>query len=266
MWAPSLRAFFYRRPLVPFPVGNGLLVSLDRALLWHLATPAAGLEYTPEMAWVIAHAELLADQGCNSLQGPKFVGIAIRHGTFEQKPQQSIPLPGSQFLRAPWNGLGFQTRLPSLLPFLCPARRQSQVRLGAGERPPARRVHLSKAPRRDGAASPTIPPIHGVSCPIVSHCFITYAKVNNTQRMRQHCGTARLYIGRLEKRRSRPRKLAESAHTARESFWVLAVSGTHGYPYEGLPADSDQPEEIEILNGIYRLQLFQLKKRTDLKR
>jgi len=38
---------------------------------------------------------------------------------------------------------------------------------------------LSTTRSRDGAASPTIPPIHGVSCPIVSHLSITYAKVNN---------------------------------------------------------------------------------------
>src|SRR3990172_9078348 len=59
--------------------------------------------------------------------------------------------------------------------------------LGGPKRPMSERswrsrsipIPVSTTRWRDGAASPTIPPIHGVSCPIVSHRSITYAKINN---------------------------------------------------------------------------------------
>src|SRR3990170_1345350 len=121
MWAPSLRAFFCRGPLVPLPMGDGLLVALDCAAFRYLAAPAAGLQHAPEVARMILNAELLADQRRDPLQSPQLVGETIRHGASEQEPQQSIPLPRGQLLRTSRDGFRCQRRVAVLLPPLSPA-------------------------------------------------------------------------------------------------------------------------------------------------
>lgn len=64
-----------------------------------LTAPAAGLEQFPDVTRVVMNAEPLSDHGCNPLQGPQLVGIAVGHGSLEQELQQSVPLPRRQFLR-----------------------------------------------------------------------------------------------------------------------------------------------------------------------
>jgi len=86
MWAPSLRAFFDRGPLVPLPMGDGLLVALDCAAFRYLAAPAAGLKHAPEVTRMIMNAELLADQRRDPLQSPKLVGVAAGHGALKKEP------------------------------------------------------------------------------------------------------------------------------------------------------------------------------------
>ncbi len=121
MWAPSLRAFFYCRPLVPHPVRDGLFVALDRAAFGHLAAPPARLKNAPEVARVVADLELLADQRGDALQRSQLVGKAARHRPCEQQLLQLRALLGGQLRGPARRGLGLQRRIAMLLPVLDPA-------------------------------------------------------------------------------------------------------------------------------------------------
>ena len=121
MWAPSLRAFFYRGPLVPLPMGDGLLVALDCAAFRYLAAPAAGLKHAPEVARMILNAELLADQRRDPLQSPKLVGVAAGHGALKKEPQESPLLTRAQLFGPPWDGLRCQRRVSVFPPVLNPS-------------------------------------------------------------------------------------------------------------------------------------------------
>jgi len=120
MRAPSFRAFFYCRPLVPLPVRDGLFVALDRAAFWHLTTPPARLKNPPQVARVISDTELLADHGGDALQRPHLVGEAPSEGAGEQQPQELLPLLRGQLAGSARRGLGHQRRIATSLPVLDP--------------------------------------------------------------------------------------------------------------------------------------------------
>src|SRR5574337_55935 len=54
-WAPSLAAFFYMRPAMPLPVGDGSLVPFPGPLFRLLAAPAHAHQQTPDMVGVVAN-------------------------------------------------------------------------------------------------------------------------------------------------------------------------------------------------------------------
>src|SRR2546422_3089197 len=120
MWAPSFRAFFYCRPLVPLPVRDGLLVALDRAAFWHLTNPPARLKNAPQVARVISDAELLPDHGGDALQRPHLVGEAPSEGAGEQQPQELLSLLQGQLAGSARRGLGRQRCIATSLPVLEP--------------------------------------------------------------------------------------------------------------------------------------------------
>jgi len=120
MWAPSLRAFFYCRPLVPHPVRDGLFVALDRAAFGHLATPPARPKDAPKVAWVVADAELPADQRGNTLQRPQLVGKPAGHRPGEQPLLKLGALRGGHFPWPAWSRLRRQRCIAMLLPVLNP--------------------------------------------------------------------------------------------------------------------------------------------------
>src|SRR5208283_3966336 len=76
-WAPSLWTFFYSRPFVTFPVGDGFVVSLPSAAFGHLATPFLSAQQLPYMTMVIVHPKFLLNDSPNALQRPQIVGIAV---------------------------------------------------------------------------------------------------------------------------------------------------------------------------------------------
>src|SRR5712692_1804308 len=121
MWAPSLRAFFYCRPLVPHPVRDGLFVALDRAAFGHLTAPPARLQNAPEVARVVADPELLADQRGDALQRPQLVGKAAGHRPREQQLLELGALLRGQFRGPARRGLRCQRRIAMLLPVLDPS-------------------------------------------------------------------------------------------------------------------------------------------------
>jgi hypothetical protein len=60
-WAPRLSAFFYMGPMVPLPMSDLFLVSLQSSSLGLLTTPSQAYEELPHVAGMILNVELLVD-------------------------------------------------------------------------------------------------------------------------------------------------------------------------------------------------------------
>ena len=97
-WPPSLSSFFYHRPLVPLPVIDGFLVSLERPALWDLTAPMKAPEDLPDVAWVVFDVELLPDHDGDSLQRPEVVWESCGDRPFYKDLKQS---PALRFLQLP---------------------------------------------------------------------------------------------------------------------------------------------------------------------
>src|SRR4029453_18039684 len=75
-WAPRRAAFFYPRPSLELPPGDGGLVPLDGAALRLLTAPAERRQHLPHMRRVIAHPELLANHFGHPRQRPELRPVA----------------------------------------------------------------------------------------------------------------------------------------------------------------------------------------------
>src|SRR5687768_13631976 len=73
-WAPRRWAFLYRRPRVALPMGDGLLVALDRLALGDLTAPAQAVQDLPAVRGVIAHPKLHPNHRRDAGQCPELVG------------------------------------------------------------------------------------------------------------------------------------------------------------------------------------------------
>src|SRR5512136_242675 len=85
------------------------------------------MEQPANMIDVVAHTELAADQGRDPRTGPQVGGVAVRLGTAQKLPLES--LAGSQFQlrRAARGRLGGKARLPLLVEARSPATHRSAV-------------------------------------------------------------------------------------------------------------------------------------------
>jgi len=68
--APSLRAVFYRWPLVALPMHDRVLMALDGPTLRHLTAPTQAAYNLPDRRGVIAYAALHRHHGRDALAGP----------------------------------------------------------------------------------------------------------------------------------------------------------------------------------------------------
>jgi len=71
MWAPSLVAFFYTRPLFLFPALDLFFVVLQSASFGLLRSPTKVMHQATDVIWAIAHAKLALDQRGNACGGPQ---------------------------------------------------------------------------------------------------------------------------------------------------------------------------------------------------
>jgi hypothetical protein len=79
---PSLWAFFNGGPRLALPFANGGFVALASLADRPLGTPVERPQL-PDVAFVIAHAEALADQRGDARAGPQRRGKAVRRGAFQ---------------------------------------------------------------------------------------------------------------------------------------------------------------------------------------
>lgn len=121
-WPPSLSSFFYRRPLVPLPVVDGFLVSLERSTLWDLTAPVKTAEDLPDVAGVVFDVELLPDHGGDPLQRPEVVWKSREDRPVHKDFQQPLALLVRQLPRTSRHRLGGKRRLPTLCKRFLPTK------------------------------------------------------------------------------------------------------------------------------------------------
>ncbi len=92
----SLRAFFNGRPSLALPAADGLFVALPRFADGPLRAPAERPRDLPDMALVIAHAELVSDQTSDPRTAPQRRREALRLGAFQQQRLEAFELRGVQ--------------------------------------------------------------------------------------------------------------------------------------------------------------------------
>jgi hypothetical protein len=108
-WAPSRCAFFYMRPLVAFPMSNGLVVPLNRSALGDLTRPPRTSQQPPEVIGVVHHTELPADDGGDAFQRPQIVRKTVDQCPFRKKLQKPPTFVLSQFPRTTRDRFGLQS-------------------------------------------------------------------------------------------------------------------------------------------------------------
>ena len=92
----SLRAFFNGRPSLALPAADGLFVALPRFADGPLRAPTERPRDLPDMALVIAHAELVSDQTSDPRTAPQRRREAVRLGAFQQQRLEAFELRGVQ--------------------------------------------------------------------------------------------------------------------------------------------------------------------------
>jgi hypothetical protein len=94
---PSFWAFFFDGgPGLALPLDDGLFVPLQRPPLRPLRAPVQLAEQLPDMAGMIADAELALDQIRYPWAGPEWRFIAEFLRAFQQPIHQMLTLPGIQ--------------------------------------------------------------------------------------------------------------------------------------------------------------------------
>ncbi len=119
-WAPSLRAFFYTRPLVFLPAGDGFLVSLCGPTFRLLPRPFEIHHHPPHMARVVANPEVLFDQLGNPRQGPEVCRVSCCASASLQQSQQLALLRLGEPRRTPRCWLRPKSDCPTLAKALNP--------------------------------------------------------------------------------------------------------------------------------------------------
>jgi hypothetical protein len=113
---PSLRAFFYRRPLDPLPTADLGLVALNRAALRALATEPVVAQQSPDMAGMILDPGQILDEGCHTRKRPQVGLVASAHRPFDKCLHDQLGLKSSQLGLAARLSLAGQAGLAALLP------------------------------------------------------------------------------------------------------------------------------------------------------
>lgn len=113
---PSLRAFFYRRPLDPLPTADLGLVALNRAALRALATEPVVAQQSPDMAGMILDPGQILDEGCHTRKRPQVGLVASAHRPFDKGLHDQLGLKSSQLGLAARLSLAGQAGLAALLP------------------------------------------------------------------------------------------------------------------------------------------------------
>jgi hypothetical protein len=121
-WAPRRATFFYPGPFRVLPAGNGSLISFDRAPLGFLAAPAQGRQHLPDVARVVANAELLVDQVGHPRHGPEIGRVARPERPPHEQPDELVLLARGQPRRSARRRLGRQPLSPLALIRLPPAK------------------------------------------------------------------------------------------------------------------------------------------------
>ena len=93
---PCFRAFFNGRPSLALPAADGLFVAFAGSADGPLRAPVERPQDLPDMALVIAHAELVGDQTSHPRTAPQRRREAVRLGAFEQQRFEAFELRGVQ--------------------------------------------------------------------------------------------------------------------------------------------------------------------------
>src|SRR4029453_13026887 len=88
-WAPRRAAFFYPRPLLALPPGDGGLVPLDGAALRLLTAPAERRHHFPEMPRGRGPPELLANPFGRPRQRPELRPVASTERALAKQRHES---------------------------------------------------------------------------------------------------------------------------------------------------------------------------------
>src|SRR5256885_2745757 len=149
-WAPSRRAFFYPRPVLPLPVFDGLLVALDGARFGFLGAPLQAMHQPTDMIAMVMYSELAPDDFGDSRRGPQLRPVAVGLGSLEKQLHQAAPLARPQLERASGREAHPQSVGSPSAPRPQPAQDrtggtgdaaphfvQRQARVPQGQRPPA---------------------------------------------------------------------------------------------------------------------------------
>src|SRR5207302_7949645 len=110
---PSLRAFFHRGPVLPFPKADLLLVAFPSTSCGPLRAPAQTHQNFPDMPLVVQDPELLLDQVRHAWARPQRSLIAQPLRTFQQPLHQTLAFLVLQQGLAP----GAVSSLQRLFPF-----------------------------------------------------------------------------------------------------------------------------------------------------
>src|SRR5439155_1411253 len=98
--APSRRAFFYPRPVLPLPAFDGLLVALDGARFRFLGAPLQAMHQPTDMIAMVMHSELAPDDFGDAGRGPQLRPVAVRLGPLQKHLHQAAALARAQLQRA----------------------------------------------------------------------------------------------------------------------------------------------------------------------
>ena len=92
--APSWSAFFYMRPAIPLPMGDGLFVPLQRSALRLLTAPAQCPQQLPDMSRVVGHLVVLLDHSTDPCQCPQVGGVSRGQCALQEQPYHAPLLGG----------------------------------------------------------------------------------------------------------------------------------------------------------------------------
>ncbi len=90
----SFWAFFNGRPSLALPSADRLFVALAGFADRTLRAPVERPQDLPDVAFVVAHAELVGDQTSDARAAPQRRREAVGFGTFEQQRRQTFELRG----------------------------------------------------------------------------------------------------------------------------------------------------------------------------
>ena len=109
---PSRRAFFYPRPVLSWPLGNGLLVASTGTTLGFLGAPAQATHEVPDARGTIGLAKVPCNDRRDTRQGPEFIAKAMGTSPLAQEVDEVLALFRTEFgLTATSMGFSVEPRL-----------------------------------------------------------------------------------------------------------------------------------------------------------